>query len=67
MALLLSSDAGSRIKVRGDDYFQGASATTRGGGGAAMRAVSIAGLLFLVAAVAVGMQHAATGRRSGGG
>ena len=54
MALLLSSDAGSRIKVRGDDYFQGASATTRGGGGAAMRAVSIAGLLFLVAAVASG-------------
>jgi hypothetical protein len=68
MALLQSSGAGSRIRVRGDDYFQGnspgrdrsvragtgASARRRGGREAMIKAVLIAGVLFVAAAVASG-------------
>jgi hypothetical protein len=54
MALRLSSNVGSRIKVRGDGYSQGGSATIRDGRGVVMRTVSIAGLLLLAAAVASG-------------
>ena len=55
MALGLSRDAGSWIRVRGDDYSQSASAIIQWGErGAVMRAGFSPGLLFLAAAVASG-------------